>query len=447
MASENLYWIWLAERLGAGSRHLLPLIEKFSSPFEVYNLPEDELVMSGCIPEDVAHRLASKDLDKACEIMDSCVLHNIGILSYSDKFYPSSLRSLQDPPAVLYYRGSLIELDKKLCIAVVGTRKMSEYGKRAAYKISYELGGAEVVVVSGMALGIDSVAACGAITGGGKTIAVLGCGIDIAYPRQHAKLQRIIENHGVVMSEFAPGTPPAGVNFPIRNRIISGLAQGTLVVEADDKSGAMITAKKALVQGRDIFAIPGNIDESNAKGTNSLIRDGANTVLSARDIIDNYELNYGRFINYTGLAYASNVYKFSEEELDRMGIGSRGYNNEYKDSCVGELKTSEYRPIRRPPSDKNRSEAPSTQTKDGLGPDPKTMPKEKPRRRDGSEELLQKLDDRTRRIFEEIPIDHAASIEKLCALGYTVGDVMSSLTTLEINGLISTLPGSLYIRR
>lgn len=447
MASENLYWIWLAEKLGAGSRYMLPLIEKFASPFEVYNLPEDEMVMSGCVPEDVAHKLANKDLGRACEIMDSCVLNNIGILSYSDKFYPSSLRTLQDPPAVLYYRGSLIEFDRKLCIAVVGTRKMSEYGKRAAYKIAYELGSADVVVVSGMALGIDSVAACGAITAGGKTIAVLGCGIDIVYPRQHAKLQKIIESHGVVISEFAPGTAPAGINFPIRNRIISGISQGTLVVEADDKSGAMITARKALVQGRDVFAIPGNIDESNARGTNSLIKDGANTVLSARDIIDNYELNYGGFINYTGLAFANEVYEFSEEALEKMGVAARNYKNEHKDNRLDELKTSEYRPIRRPPSDKRKSDAPSTETKDGLGPDPETMPKPQIRQRDGSEELLKKLDDRTRKIFEEIPIDRATTIEKLCALGYTVGDVMSSLTALEINGLISTLPGSLYIRR
>jgi predicted Rossmann fold nucleotide-binding protein DprA/Smf involved in DNA uptake len=209
----------------------------------------------------------------------------------------------------------------------------------------------------------------------------------------------------------------------------------------------MITARKALVQGRDVFAVPGNIDESNAKGTNSLIKDGANTVLCARDIIDNYELNYGRFINYTGLAFANEVYKFSEETLEKMGIGARNYNNEYKDSRVGELKKSELRPSRRPFADINRSKAPSTETPDGLGPDPRKLPKETPRRCDGSEELLKKLDEKARRIFEEIPIDHAISIEKLCALGYTVGDVMLTLTTLEINGLISTLPGSLYIRR
>ena len=447
MRSENLYWLWLSECLGVGSRHMLPLIEKFESPFEIYRLPEDEIALSGCVPDDVAHRLADKKLDRAYEIMDYCVVNNIGILSFFNDFYPSSLRSLQDPPAVLYYKGSLPELDQKLCVAVVGTRKMSEYGKRTAYKIAYELGSAGVVVVSGMALGIDSVAACGAISAGGKTIAVLGCGIDVVYPRQHAKLQRIIENNGVVLTEFAPGTQPSGINFPIRNRIISGLAQGTLVVEADDKSGAIITAKKALIQGRDVFAVPGNIDESNSQGTNMLITDGANIVLSARDIIDNYELNYGKFINYTGLAFAEEIYEFSENELERMGVAARAYNNTIKDKRAPELKTSEYRPTRRPPEVKKKSDAPSTYSADGLGLDPKLSPKAPAQKRDGSKELVEKLDERTRKIFEEIPIDRAISIEKLCALGYTVGDVMSSLTVLEINGLISTLPGNLYIRR
>ena len=219
------------------------------------------------------------------------------------------------------------------------------------------------------------------------------------------------------------------------------------MVEADDKSGAMITAKKALVQGRDVFAVPGNIDQSNAKGTNSLIKDGANTVLSARDIIDNYELNYGRLINYTGLAFANEIYQFSEEALERMGVSSRHYKNEHSDEKEVELKISEYRPMRRPSVKSDRSKAPSTVTADGLGPDPKKQPRTPAPKRDGSEELVKKLDEKSRNIFEEIPIDRAISIEKLCALGYTVGEVMSSLTMLEINGLISTLPGNLYIRR
>ena len=223
MASENLYWIWLAEKLGAGSSHAIELVETFGSPFEVYNATEEEIARSGCVSENVAHRLANKSVSHAMEIVETCVYAKIGILSYSDPFYPSRLKTLKDPPCVLYYKGTLPDFDNRVCIAVVGTRKISEYGKHAAFKIAYELAAAECIVVSGMAQGIDAVAACGAICGGGKTVAVLGSGIDIVYPPQHKKLMRIIEDHGVVISEYAPGTRPFGTNFPQRNRIISGL--------------------------------------------------------------------------------------------------------------------------------------------------------------------------------------------------------------------------------
>ena len=447
MASENLYWIWLSERLGVASKHLIPLIEKFESPYEIYSLAEDEIVLSGVVPESVAKRLADKSLSTAYGIMDSCTAGNIGILSYSDRFYPSALRTIKDPPAVLYYKGSMIDFNDNLCIAVVGTRKMSEYGKRAAYKIGYELGSANAVVVSGMALGIDSVAACGAITAGGRTIAVLGCGVDMTYPKQHGKLKRIIENNGVVISEFAPGTGPLGSNFPIRNRIISGISQGTVIVEADEKSGAMITAKTALTQGRDVFAIPGNIDESNAKGSNSLIRSGANTVLGAEDILLNYEVAYGRFINHRGLSFSKETYEFSDRAIEKMGIEARAYENQYQENNSKILKTSGFKPFKKPESIESETDAPSTVSADGKGIDPKTKPKKAPPpQKDNSQELLAQMDEKTRHIFEEIPIDRSVTIENLCALGYTVGDVMSSLMTLQMNGLITQLPGNIYIK-
>ena len=421
MASENLYWIWLAERLGAGSRHLLPLIEKFSSPFEVYNLPEDELVMSGCIPEDVAHRLASKDLDKACEIMDSCVLHNIGILSYSDKFYPSSLRSLQDPPAVLYYRGSLIELDKKLCIAVVGTRKMSEYGKRAAYKISYELGGAEVVVVSGMALGIDSVAACGAITGGGKTIAVLGCGIDIAYPRQHAKLQRIIENHGVVMSEFAPGTPPAGVNFPIRNRIISGLCSLTVVIEGSEKSGAVITARHALKQERTVYALPGNVGMKGSEATSMLLKNGARVCTCADDIIRDFADKSGTSLNPFNLK--SGVRLDVLGYLREYGVAATCPSDDvfYHGKSRSSVSLSDREDVK-PVADKADTMKAPTSPPDGF-------------------------DKKALMLYKRIPGTGDCSLDSLVGEDFPIKDVMKYLLKLEMNGFVTMLPGERVARK
>lgn len=442
MRSENLYWVWLSLQLGVSSKYVGPIVERFQSPFEIYNATEEELQSFDFIPRDVADSLANKSLNKAYEIIDYCTVNSIGILSYSDEYYPSRLRSIKDPPTVLYYKGEMIDFNEKLCISIVGTRKMSEYGKKAAYKIAYELAGADIVVVSGMALGIDSVAACGAIESKGKTVAVLGCGIDIVYPKEHAKLQRIIEKNGLVLTEFSPGTRPIGINFPIRNRIISGISQGTLVVEADDKSGAIITAKNALMQGRDIYAVPGNIDESNAIGTNRLIKEGATAVISTEDILHNYEPIYANKINYSGLAYAKSVYKYSENVFDKMRIASRTYGDPPK---AKELITSELRPKRKPYAETEQEKALPTTLKE------KEKKKQKILRtaadKDGSEELLAQMDEKTRKIFLEMPMDRATSVEKLCALGFTVGDITTALTVLEIHGLVSALPGGLYIKR
>lgn len=442
MASQNLYWIWLAERLGAGNRHSIELVEFFGSPFDVYNATEEELIRSECASESVVRKLLDKDLSLAHKIADYCASNNVGILSYDSEFYPSRLKTLNDPPCVLYYRGTLPDFDNKVCIAMVGTRKMSEYGKRAAFKIAYELASAEAVVVSGMALGIDSVAACGAICGGGRTVAVLGCGIDVVYPPQHRKLMDIISENGAVITEFAPGTGPLGTNFPIRNRIISGLCQGTLIVEADDHSGAMITARCALMQGRDIYALPGNIDESNAQGTNRLIKDGANAIIEARDILENYNLLYGKNINYLSLTYAKERYVYDESAFAKMGISARKYNGINAAEKTRDPGASEMRPARRV-SLPEKEDMPSTEEKS----------KKKKHsafdigRKDNTEEIIASLGEFEKEIFSEIPIDRAISMDALCSLGYTIGEVMSALTLLEVKGLVMPLPGGIYIRK
>jgi len=439
--SENLYWIWLGETLGAGNRSITKLIDFFGTAFNIYNASEEEIVRSGCVTEQIAHRLSDKSLKRACDIIDYCALNNIGILSFSDENYPERLKLLQDPPAVLYYKGTLPDFDSKICISVVGTRKMSEYGKRASYKIAHELASAGAVVVSGMALGIDAVAACGALVADGKTVAVLGCGIDTVYPSQHVKLQRTIEERGLVITEFSPGTKPLGVNFPIRNRIISGLSLGTLVVEADEKSGAMITAKCALLQGRGVYAIPGNIDESNSVGTNTLIRDGATPVTCAEDILVNYELLYGKSLNYSALTFAKETFDESlcDRALYKLNIATRPYKNE---SSIRKDTSHQMRPFNKPtvPEDTARPT-----TNNSIPQKRKSIVE--PIKNDGSEKALSELSEMHRNIFNDFPLDKAITVDELCKLGYSVSQIMSAITVLEMKGLISTLPGNLYVRR
>lgn len=439
--SENLYWIWLAEALGAGNRHITKLVDFFGSAFDIYNASEEDLIRSECISDQIAKKLSDKNLQKAYGIIDYCALNNIGILSFADDNYPDRLKLLQDPPAVLYYKGTLPNFDSKVCIGVVGTRKMSEYGKRSAYKIAYELASAGAIVVSGMALGIDSVGACGALMADGKTVAVLGCGIDVIYPSQHAKLQRTIEERGLVITEYAPGTRPFGTNFPVRNRIISGLSQGTLIVEADAKSGAMLTAKCALLQGRGVYALPGNIDESNSEGTNALIRDGATVVTCAEDILVNYELLYGKSLNYSALAFAKEIFDESlcDQALDKLNVACRPYK---KNDEAPKDTSYQLRPTRKPtvPEDTTRPTTNASVAK-------KHKAIVEPRKTDGSEKALAELSEEHRKVFNDFPLDRAISMDDLCRMGHSISQAMSAITMLEMKGLISTLPGNLYIRR
>jgi DNA processing protein len=341
--------------------------------------------------------------------------------------------------------GTLPDFNKELCISVVGTRNMSEYGMRAAYKIAYEIASAGAVVVSGMALGIDGIASCAAIAAKGKTLAVLGCGIDIVYPKEHSKLKEIIRQNGAVITEYPPATLPYGMNFPVRNRIISGLGQGTVVIDADVGSGAMITAKKAILQGRDVYAVPGNIDAQNTSGTNSLIRDGAQAVLCGADIIKNYSYMYRDSLNIQKMVNSEARSDFSSEVVRNMGVGMR--TRDQRASNQSDVITLGYRAERKTPAIKK----PDVKKVDGEEkvsiPIPVTEKKTETRSGDDSARVLESLNDRQRKVFEEMPLDRAVTVDYLTKTGFALGEVMSALTILEIKGLVSSLPGALYIRK
>jgi DNA processing protein len=460
--TKTVKWVWLSLKCRPGGTEILTLVERFKTVDAIYDADFDQYIDAG-IGERFAEELCDKSTTQAAKTVGYCQMNQIGILCYDDFAYPSALRSLKNPPAVLYYMGRLPDLNKRLCISIVGTRKMSEYGMHAAYKIAYETASSGAVVVSGMALGIDGIASCAAIAAKGLTVAVLGCGIDIAYPKEHSKLKEIIKQNGAVISEYPPATEPRGMNFPVRNRIISGISQGVVVVDADVSSGAMITAKHAILQGRDVYAVPGNIDAENSSGTNSLIRDGAQAVLCGNDIIRNYAFIYRDRIDMLRLRKSEERSAFNPEYVKNMGINMRFYGGradnrgnakpsdgskertyegvkELPKSTFGKAKVEEDKTV------SSKATIVPSAPKTNVADREKTF-ENKASGGDNSSKILEGLNEKQRRVFEEMPLDHAVTVDYLTKTGFSLGEVISALTVLEIKGLVSSLPGALYVRK
>ncbi|MBR4282814.1 MAG: DNA-processing protein DprA [Clostridia bacterium] len=249
------------------------------------------------ISKDKISAMLNPPTEKARDLLQYCEEHSIEVIPYVHSKYPKRLRTIFNPPFMLFVKGELPDFDNTLCISIVGTRKASDYGYKSANFFVYQLAKAGAVVISGGALGIDSEAHSAALEAGGKTVAVIGCGIGYNYPVKNRELRNDIANSGAIISEYVPTERPLSYHFPIRNRIISALSQGTLVVEAGISSGALITADLALEQGNDVFAIPGSILELSFEGTNKLIKDGAKPVFSAMDILEEYTRHFGDTLN------------------------------------------------------------------------------------------------------------------------------------------------------
>ncbi len=249
------------------------------------------------ISKDKITAILRPPIDKAKDLYNYCIEHNIEVIPYVHPKYPKHLHNIFNPPFMLFVKGELPDFDNTLCISIVGTRHASDYGYKAANFFAYQLAKAGAVVISGGAMGIDSEAHAAALNAGGKTIAVIGCGIGYNYPVKNRELRNDIMNNGAIISEYVPTERPLSYHFPIRNRIISALSQGTLVVEAGLNSGALITADLALEQGNDVFALPGSILELSFEGTNKLIKDGAKPVFSALDILEEYTRQFGDTLN------------------------------------------------------------------------------------------------------------------------------------------------------
>ena len=284
---ERYYWAALQTVPGLGNARLHMMVAYFGSARQAWSAPRRDLFLCPAVDEAVGNNLLARrekiDIHKMSADWEK---KGIGVVCAADDAFPARLRTIFDPPAVLYYRGRLPQ--DELLIAVVGARKASAYGKNAATSLAADLAAAGVGVVSGAARGIDSAAHQGALERGGYTVAVLGCGVDVAYPPENARLLSAIAEQGAIIAEYWPGTEPMAQFFPVRNRIISGLARGVVVVEAAARSGSLITADWALEQGREVYAVPGSIFNATSSGTNGLIKQGAKLIEKAADVLEDH---------------------------------------------------------------------------------------------------------------------------------------------------------------
>ena len=286
MPSPDVYWLALRRARGVGPRTCKLLIEKFGAPEKIFQLSSDEIAAAG-VPRNTARSIAEfRDFEPLEK--ELCELPNIGarLVKWSDADYPSNLRQIADPPPFLFVRGPA-QLTDGNCIAIVGARAASDIGRRMAQRLGLELAAKGFTVVSGLARGIDGDAHQGALDAHGKTLAVLGCGVDVIYPAEHRKLaEAIIAGGGALISELPIGMQPLAENFPTRNRILSGLCLGVVIVEAAEKSGSLITARMALEQDRQVFAVPGSPLSGKTRGSNRLLKEGAKLVECVEDVIE-----------------------------------------------------------------------------------------------------------------------------------------------------------------
>lgn len=295
MALEH--WIRYQLAVGPGCRKTGEMISYFGSAQNLFESDEYEWKLSGIFTSAQISKLKKSSIDDAYDVMEKCFEYNCTAVTPDEKLYPRMLKPLDDLPAVIYYQGDLKFIIHKIAIAVVGTREAGENSLAIAKSLSASITRSGAVIVSGGALGVDSAAHSGAIEAGGKTLAVLGCGFGTDYLQSNQDLRQKIAANGALVTEFPPLTPALARNFPVRNRIISGLCHGTVVVEAGVKSGSLITASLALEQGRDVYAVPGDLMSSKFLGVNKLINDGAKPVFSAYDVLYPYAIKFPKAID------------------------------------------------------------------------------------------------------------------------------------------------------
>lgn len=407
---KNIFWIWLQCCLGVDNPRIHRIFEVFDDAYQIYNADENELRISGVFLHKELLKLNDKNLDTAKKIYNKCFLHGYNIFSLQDENYPDKLRKTPTPPVVIYVKGRIPD-GNRLFAAIVGTRHSTITGRKTAFSLAYDLAKSGAVVVSGGAMGIDAQAHLGAIQAGGKTVCVLGCGINYDYLPSMENIRSEISKHGALISEYPPDYPPTKFTFPKRNRIISGISDCTVVVEAGKTSGALITAKEAAKQNRTIFAVPGSIESQSAVGSNLLIQEGAKILLSADNIIDWYN---------------SENQKNNDGKITKTQINPDSISNIRTESEKNKIL----------PTDEKTSETHSLSHK-------QTVKAEKKENKipDG---LLTENAVAVYHTISDTPI-HVNDIK--LATGLKINDVISALSELELNDLIVVHSGRRYTKK
>lgn len=430
-SDEALFWVWLAEAFGAGNGEFRTLLGMYDTPYNIFSAPAEELDRLTCVPERVRVALSNKDLREATRIAEACERMNIGILTFHSPLYPQLLREIKNPPLLLYCAGTIPKLDRIPAIAMVGTRRMSAYGMRTAYKIAYELSAVGMTVISGMAAGIDGVCAAATLEAGGFPIAVLGCGLDRAYPTQHAPLMAAIGQRGLLLSEYPPGARPISYHFPVRNRIISALSQGVVVVEAGLGSGSLITAKEAVLQGKEVFAIPSGAEGIGEAGAESLLRDGAHFASCTEDILNRYLYSFADRLRPDRLRQAEAHSTLNTAALERYGVlGNQTVILKRPDAGAAEPIGARAKVVPEPPKPRETA---------------RTVPVAGRHETVSDAGLPQGLSAVGKNLMKKlIAAGKAVSLDELVDAEVSYGQALSELTLLELRGCVAKQPGGLY---
>lgn len=407
-----IHWIWLATRPGMSDRMKAAVIGCYPDAEDVFYTTEYDRVEA--LTDEALAALSDKNLHEADKILTQCIDKEIHILTYGDEGYPAKLRNISDPPMVLYYKGQLPDFDHSPMIGVVGTRKASSYGMNVAQRMGWQIAKCGGTVVSGAAFGIDGAAMNSALKAEGMVVGVLGCGPDVVYPPSNRGLFADMERRGCLISEFPPETPPMKWNFPKRNRIISGLSDGVLVVEAPERSGSLITARQASEQGRDVFVVPGNVDVLSCAGSNALLRDGAQMVTTGWDILSEYEGVYpDKVRRFDGTLHPAEVPELVPEiEKEPLKVAQ-------KPRLLDKIK---------PPKTKIKKKEIDN------GPRGPYIDGEKPLPPLAGEEQL---------IVDQLKAGPRLIDDVIGAIGFPAGKLLPLLTMMEVKGLIRRLPGNM----